>query len=52
MKQRLLQGTLVALVLPQVWQSVRKNRHSSRSAVLGWALSLCLCVATGITLEK
>ncbi len=43
---------LAALVLPHVWQSARRDRHSSRSAVLGWALSLCLCAATGITLEK
>ena len=43
---------LAALVLPHVWQAARAGRHSTRSAVLGWAVGLCLCVATGITLEK
>lgn len=43
---------LAALVLPHVWQSARPDRRSPRFAVLGWALCLCLCAATGITLEK
>ncbi len=43
---------LAALVAPHVWDSVRRDRNSPRSAVLGWAVGLCLCVATGITLEK
>ena len=43
---------LAALVLPHVWQSARRGRHTPRFVVLGWALSLCLCTATGITLER
>ena len=50
--QALAFWALFAAVLPYFWSVARKNRYSARAATLGWALVLCLCVATGITLEK
>lgn len=50
--QALLFWPLFALGIPHIWQEWRKDPYSPRSVVLGWAASLCLCVATGITLEK
>jgi len=38
--------------LPHVWLSTQKDPYSPRSAILGWAVSLCLCVAVGLVLEK
>ena len=43
---------LAGLVLPHLWRSLRENRFSARSSVLGWAVVSSLCFATGITLEK
>ncbi len=43
---------LLALVAPHVVIEYRKNPCSVRSSVLGWGLAFCLCVATGIVLEK
>ena len=43
---------LVALTLPYLWMEARRNRYSHRSVILGWGLSLCLCVGTGIAMEK
>ena len=42
---------LFIAVLPHYWQIVRADRASSRSALLGWGLALCLCIAPGIALE-
>lgn len=39
---------LFAAMLPHLWQEWRKNPYSERSVGLGWAVSLCLCVATGM----
>jgi len=38
--------------VPHVWLVAREGRYSARSAVLGWGVAICLCAATGITLEK
>jgi uncharacterized membrane protein len=43
---------LLALVVPHVLIEYRKNPYSVRSCVLGWGVAFCLCVATGIVLEK
>ena len=43
---------LLAASLPYLWLEGRRNPYSARSAGLGWALALCLCVGTGISLEK
>lgn len=43
---------LFALALPFVWLTTRNDRYSIRAALLGWALCLCLCFATGQTLGK
>jgi hypothetical protein len=43
---------MFALIIPHFLQSVRKNLYGIRSIILAWAISLCLCVAIGITLEK
>ncbi len=50
--QAILFWLLLAAVLPRVVMAARKNRYSAESGVMGWGLILCLCVATGITLEK
>ncbi|MBA3066040.1 DUF2157 domain-containing protein, partial [bacterium] len=43
---------LFALALPYFIKCLRKDKFSNRSVLLGWAFALCLCIATGITLEK
>ncbi len=43
---------LAALLLPHAVAAFRANAYSSRAALLGWAYSIALCVATGFTLEK
>lgn len=43
---------LFAAVLPHFLIAAKAGRYAARPAVLGWALSLCLCVAVGITMEK
>lgn len=43
---------LFAALLPYAIGRMRANRYGPVSAWLGWILALCLCVATGITLEK
>jgi uncharacterized membrane protein len=48
----LLFWPLFALALPHVVRHVRRDPCAYRSAGLCWAVALCLCVATGISLEK
>jgi uncharacterized membrane protein len=43
---------LAALMGPYLWNWVRADPYGYRASFLGWVLSLCLCVATGIALEK
>ncbi len=43
---------LFALALPHFIKYLNKDKFSNRSALLGWALTLCLCIGTGVTLEK
>jgi hypothetical protein len=43
---------LLALTAPYLWMEAKKNPYSPRFVFLGWGLSLCLCVGTGIALEK
>lgn len=43
---------LIASAVPHVWIATKADAYSTRSVWLRWALALCLCVATGITLEK
>lgn len=42
---------LAALIIPHFWQVVKQNRYGVRAIILGWGISLSLCVATGIVLE-
>ncbi|MGH7599461.1 MAG: DUF2157 domain-containing protein [bacterium] len=42
---------LAALIIPHFWQAVKENRYGIRAIILGWGISLSLCVATGIVLE-
>src|SRR5574341_805611 len=42
---------LAALVIPHFWQAAKENRYGIRAIILGWGISLSLCVATGIVLE-
>ena len=48
----LLFWPMLAVVVPHIVQAFRRDRHGVRSTVLCWGLCLCLCVATGVTLEK
>ncbi len=43
---------LLALAVPHVVLEYRKNPYSVRSCVLGWSMAICLCIATGIVIEK
>ncbi|MBI2432514.1 MAG: DUF2157 domain-containing protein [Candidatus Hydrogenedentes bacterium] len=43
---------LAALMGPYLWKVARDNPYGPRAILLGWVLALCLCVATGITLER
>ncbi len=43
---------LLALAVPFIVRTSRQDPASVASALLGWGGALCLCVATGITLEK
>ena len=43
---------LFILALPHFIKYLKKDKFSNRSVLLGWAFALCLCIATGITLEK
>lgn len=43
---------LVAATLPYLWREAKKNPYSQRTVILGWGLSLCLCVGTGIAMDK
>ena len=43
---------LASLIIPHFLQAVRKNLYGNRSIILCWVISLCLCVATGIVMEK
>ena len=50
--QALLFWPLAALILPHVAAASRGNVHAARTAALHWGLSIALCVAVGVTLEK
>lgn len=43
---------LAALILPHVVAAARGNPYASGPAALFWGLSIALCVAIGVTLEK
>jgi uncharacterized membrane protein len=43
---------LAALILPHVVAAARENVYATRPAVLCWGISIALCVAVGVTLEK
>ena len=43
---------LAAVMGPHLWKAAKENPYGPRVVLLGWVLALCLCVATGITLEK
>lgn len=42
---------LASLVIPHLWMEMRKNKYAIRPVLLSWVISLCLCVAVGITLK-
>jgi uncharacterized membrane protein len=42
---------LLALALPYLGKQVRRNPYSPAAAVLGWTLSICVCVGMGIVLS-
>lgn len=42
---------LLALTFPYLWMEAKKDCYSVRSVILGWALSICLCVGTGLAME-
>ena len=50
--QAMLFWPLFSLAVPAVWDETKRDVLSVRASLLGWAAALCLCVATGITLEK
>lgn len=43
---------LFALTVPALRAAGQKDPYSVRASLLGWAAALCLCIATGVTLEK
>ena len=43
---------MAALIVPYFVQSAKKGRYTIRTIILAWAIALCLCVATGVVLEK
>lgn len=43
---------LLGLVIPYVYNKIKKNPHSNPSVFLCWSLSAVMCAAIGITLEK
>ncbi|MBN2326347.1 MAG: DUF2157 domain-containing protein [Candidatus Omnitrophica bacterium] len=43
---------LFALIIPHFWKSIKRDPLSFRSVHLSWEICLCLCIATGIVLEK
>lgn len=43
---------MVALIAPHICQAGKKDLYAIRPILLSWAISFCLCVAAGITLEK
>ena len=43
---------LAALLAPVAWVWIRENRFQPRVYVLFWGSALCLCVATGVSMEK
>lgn len=51
-RQAVLFWPLLAAAIPHVRNEIRKDIYSVRSVWLCWAVSICLCVATGIVLEK
>jgi uncharacterized membrane protein len=42
---------LAALLLPYVWRLFCKNRYQPRMALVNGVFAVCLCIATGFTLE-
>jgi len=50
--QAVLFWPLAAVMAPHLWNAIRKDPYGFRAVALTWSLGLCLCVATGITLEK
>ncbi|MDA0577379.1 MAG: DUF2157 domain-containing protein [Verrucomicrobia bacterium] len=43
---------LLALILPWIIHTVRRDPYSSRATFQGWTLVLCLTIALGLSLEK
>lgn len=43
---------LAALIVPHILQTARNSSYAIRSAFLGWAVSVCLCIAIGVTLAE
>ncbi len=50
--QAMLFWPLFAFIIPHYWQALNRNPYSFRSVHLSWGICLCLCVSTGIVLEK
>ena len=49
--QAVLFWPLAAVPVPHLWVALRANPYGQRSVLLSWALSLCLSIAVGLTLE-
>lgn len=43
---------LAALIIPHYWQALKNSLYGIRTIILSWAISICLCIATGIVLEE
>lgn len=43
---------LAALVVPHVVRAGRRDPYGTRAVFLSWGVAICLCIATGICLEK
>ncbi len=41
---------LAVLIVPYIMQTAKNSSYAVRSAFLGWVVSLCLCIAVGVTL--
>lgn len=48
----LIYWALLILLLPQLYKKIKQNPYSNPSIFLNWAISIALCFAIGITLEK
>jgi hypothetical protein len=51
-KNSILFWLLFVAMLPRLYFKYKENKYSITTTYLNWILGLCLCVATGITLEK